>query len=119
MSALPGDLCQDLRTILDEEDEAGLRDWAAAGFTALRREHHYQVPASLGGTHPAGAILPAGMSLISADAVDEDGLRPLMMLCGRMCPERTDGSMTRTSSASTPSTTGISIGPRTWWRLMT
>jgi hypothetical protein len=40
MSALPGDLCQDLRTILDEEDEAGLRDWAAAGFTALRREHH-------------------------------------------------------------------------------
>jgi hypothetical protein len=39
VSAVTGDLCQDLHTILDEEDEAGLRDWAAAGFTALRREH--------------------------------------------------------------------------------
>jgi ribosomal protein S18 acetylase RimI-like enzyme len=75
VSAVTGDLRQDLHTILDEEDEAGLRDWAAAGFTALRREHHYQVPAGLGVTRPAGAILPAGMSLISADAMDEDGLR--------------------------------------------
>jgi ribosomal protein S18 acetylase RimI-like enzyme len=77
VSAVTDDLHQDLYTLVDEEDEGGLREWQAAGFTVLRREHNYQVPTDLGGPVPAGATLPAGMSLISADAVDEDGLRVL------------------------------------------
>lgn len=77
VSAVTGDLRQDLYTILDEADEAGLRNWEAAGFTVLRREHNYQVPAGLGATRPAGAAFPAGVSLVPADAVDEDGLRAL------------------------------------------
>ena len=63
--------------MIDEEDHAGLRDFQAAGFTVHRRKHNYQVPTDLGGTRPSGALLPAGMSLISADAVDGDGLRQL------------------------------------------
>jgi GNAT superfamily N-acetyltransferase len=77
VSAVTDDLRQDLYTMVDEEDEAGLRSWEAAGFTVLRREHNYEVPTDLGGTRPSGATLPAGVSLISADAVDEDGLRAL------------------------------------------
>jgi ribosomal protein S18 acetylase RimI-like enzyme len=77
VSAVTDDLGQDLYTMVDEEDEAGLRNWEAAGFTVLRREHNYQVPTGPGGTRSAGAALPAGISLISADAVDEDGLRAL------------------------------------------
>jgi RimJ/RimL family protein N-acetyltransferase len=77
IAAVADDLGQDLYTMIDEADEAGLRDWGAAGFTVRRREHNYQVPTDLGGTRPPGALLPAGMSLVSADAVDEDGLRQL------------------------------------------
>ena len=77
VSAVTGDLGQDLYTMVDEADAAGRRSWEAAGFTVLRREHCYQVPTGPGGTWPAGAALPAGMSLICADAVDEDGLRAL------------------------------------------
>lgn len=77
IAAVAGDLGQDLYTMIDEADYAGLRDWEAAGFTVHRREHNYQVPTDLGGTRPSGALLPAGMSLVSADAVDEDGLRQL------------------------------------------
>jgi RimJ/RimL family protein N-acetyltransferase len=77
VSAVGDDLRRDLYTMVDEEDEAGLRNWEAAGFTVLRREHNYEVPTDLGGKRPSGATLPAGVSLISADAVDEDGLRQL------------------------------------------
>jgi RimJ/RimL family protein N-acetyltransferase len=53
------------------------RTWADAGFTVVRREHDYLVPTAPDRTMLAGAVLPAGMSLVSADAVDEDGLRLL------------------------------------------
>jgi ribosomal protein S18 acetylase RimI-like enzyme len=77
VSAVADDLRQDLYTTVDEGDEAELRNWSAAGFTFLRREHHYLVPTGPDRTRLAGAALPAGMSLVSADAVDEDGLRML------------------------------------------
>jgi ribosomal protein S18 acetylase RimI-like enzyme len=77
VSAVTDDLRHDLYTMIDEDDEAGLRDWGAAGFTVLRREHHYLIPTSTHRTRLTGATLPAGISLISADAVDEDGLRLL------------------------------------------
>lgn len=77
ISAVADDLRQDLHTTVDEDDERELRNWDAAGFTILRRKHHYLVPTALDRTRLAGAALPAGMSLISADAVDEGGLRAL------------------------------------------
>jgi len=75
--AATGDLRHDVYTMIDEDDEAGLRDWGTFGFTVLRREHNYLVPTALDRTRLTGARLPAGMSLVSADAVDEDGLRLL------------------------------------------
>jgi RimJ/RimL family protein N-acetyltransferase len=77
VSAVADDLRQDLYTTVDEGDEAELRNWSAAGFAVLRREHHYLVPTAPDQTRLAGAALPAGMSLVSADAVDEYGLRML------------------------------------------
>jgi len=77
VSAVADDLCQDLYTTVDEDDEAALRNSIAAGFTVLRREHHYLVPTGPDQTRLAAGALPAGMSLVSADAVDEDGLRLL------------------------------------------
>lgn len=77
VSAVASDLRQDLHTRVDEGDEPELRRWSAAGFTVLRREHHFLVPTRVDRTLLAGAVLPAGMSLIGADAVDEDGLRML------------------------------------------
>jgi ribosomal protein S18 acetylase RimI-like enzyme len=77
VSAAADDLRQDLYTTVDEDDEAELRNWLAAGFTVLRRKHHYLVPTGPDQTRLAAGALPAGMSLISADAVDEDGLRLL------------------------------------------
>src|ERR1700677_1650299 len=77
VSAVACDLRHDLYTTVDERDGPELRRWNAAGFTELRREHHYLVPTGPDLTGLAGAVLPAGMSLVSADAVDEDGLRLL------------------------------------------
>ena len=77
VSAVADDLRQDLYTTVDEGDEAELRNWSDAGFTVLRREHHYLVPTAPDRTRLAGVALPAGMSLVSADAVDEYGLRML------------------------------------------
>jgi ribosomal protein S18 acetylase RimI-like enzyme len=77
VAAVADDLRHDLYTLIDEDDEAGLRDWSTAGFAVLRREHNYLVPTATDRTQLTGAILPAGMSLVSADAVDEDGLRLL------------------------------------------
>jgi GNAT superfamily N-acetyltransferase len=77
VSAVADDLRQDLYTTVDEGDQAELRNWSAAGFTVLRREHHYLVPTAPDRTRLAVAALPAGMSLVSADAVDEYGLRLL------------------------------------------
>src|ERR1700677_3069945 len=77
LSAVACDLRHDLYTTVDEGDEPELRRWSAAGFTELRREDHYLIPADPGRAWLAGAVLPAGMSLVSADAVDEDGLRLL------------------------------------------
>ena len=74
-TAMTGDLRHDLYTTVDSDDEAGQRDWAKAGFTVWRREHHYLIPTA--GGQGQKATLPAGMSLVSADAVDEDGLRLL------------------------------------------
>ena len=77
VSAVTSDLRHDLYTIVDEDDAAGLRDWSNAGFTVLRREDNYLVPTGLDRTRLTDAMLPPGISLVSADAVDEDGLRLL------------------------------------------
>jgi len=77
VSAAADDLRQDLYTTVEEDDEAELRNWLAAGFTVLRRKHHYLVPTGPHQTRLAAGALPAGMSLVCADAVDEDGLRLL------------------------------------------
>src|ERR1700722_14219349 len=74
LAAVADDLRHDLYTTVDEGDEPELRRWGAAGFTVLRHEDHYLIPSR---ARPAGAVLPAGMSLIAADAVDEDRLRLL------------------------------------------
>ena len=77
ISAVADDLRHDLFTTVDEADEAELRRWTAAGFTVLRREHHFLVPTGPDRTRLDAGTLPAGMALVSADAVDEDGLRLL------------------------------------------
>jgi ribosomal protein S18 acetylase RimI-like enzyme len=77
MSAVTDDLRHDLYTVIDADDEAGLQDWSTAGFAVARREHHYLVPTATEKTRLTGAMLPAGISLVPADAVDEDGLRLL------------------------------------------
>jgi ribosomal protein S18 acetylase RimI-like enzyme len=77
VSAVADDLRQDLYTTVDEGDQAELRKWSAAGFTVLRREDHFLIPTAPDRTRLPGAVLPAGMSLVSADAVDEYGLRLL------------------------------------------
>ena len=77
VSAVADELRQDLYTTVDEGDQAEQRNWSAAGFTVLRREHHYLIPTAPDRTRLPGAVLPAGMSLVSADAVDEYGLRLL------------------------------------------
>jgi len=77
LSAVADDLRQDLYTTVDEDDERELRNWSAAGFTILRRKHHFLIPTDPARTRRPGATLPAGMSLVSADAVNEDGLRTL------------------------------------------
>jgi len=82
VSAVADDLRQDLYTTVDEGDQAELRNWSAAGFTVLRREDHFLIPTAPDRTRQPGAVLPgavlpAGMSLVSADAVDEYGLRLL------------------------------------------
>jgi ribosomal protein S18 acetylase RimI-like enzyme len=77
VSAVACDLRHDLYTTVDEGDEPELRRWNAAGFTVLRREDQYLIPVDPDQRWLAGAALPAGMSLVAADAVDEDGLRLL------------------------------------------
>src|SRR5580700_4723993 len=95
VSAVADDLRQDLYTTVDEGDQAELRNWSAAGFTVLRREHHYLIPTAPDRTRQPGAVLPGavlpgGMSLVSADAVDEYGLRLLDEALRRDVPG-TDG----------------------------
>ncbi len=57
VSAAADDLRQDLYTTVDEDDEAELRNWSAAGFTVLRREHHLLIPTAPVQTRLAGADL--------------------------------------------------------------
>jgi hypothetical protein len=61
VSAVADDLRQDLYTTVDEGDQAELRNWSAAGFTVLRREHHYLIPTAPDRTRQPGAVLPGAV----------------------------------------------------------
>jgi ribosomal protein S18 acetylase RimI-like enzyme len=77
VGALIQDLPADLHTIVDEADAGELARWAALGFRPNRREDAYLVPTAprATGLHDAGT--PAGFTVISAAAADEDRLRAL------------------------------------------
>lgn len=77
VAALVQDLPADLRTMVDEADAGELDRWSAAGFQPNRREDAYLVPTAPQTTGLHAAKIPAGFTVISADAADEDRLRAL------------------------------------------
>lgn len=77
VAAMAEDLRHDLYTAVDEADEVELRRWRALGFAQYRRGILFDVPVDPAVTGLAGARVPGGMALLSADAVDEDRLREL------------------------------------------
>lgn len=66
------DLGRDLLTTVDEADEAGLARLTAIGFTELRREGLYVIPAR---PDNGGAEVPRALEVISASAAGESKLR--------------------------------------------
>lgn len=76
-AALIEDLPGDLHTIVDEDDADELGRWSAVGFRPHRHEAAYLVPTAPQTTGLGAVALPAGFTVISADAADEDRLRSL------------------------------------------
>jgi ribosomal protein S18 acetylase RimI-like enzyme len=77
VAAVVHDLRRDLYTIVDEADAGELERWSAEGFEPHRREGTYLVPTAPEATGLHGVAVPAGFTLISADAADIDRLRAL------------------------------------------
>jgi ribosomal protein S18 acetylase RimI-like enzyme len=62
---------------VDEADGAELDRWSAVGFRPSRREDAYLIPTAPQATGLREAEIPAGFTVISADAAREDRLRAL------------------------------------------
>lgn len=77
LSAVADDLRQDLHTNLSGDDGPGLDRWRRLGFAVVRREILFLLPVDPAITGLGDAAVPAGIVLLSAEAVDEDGLREL------------------------------------------
>ncbi len=76
MTAMSEDLRQDLYMNVSGDDE-GLERWRKLGFEIGRREIEFTIPVDPSRTGLTDAPPPDGIVLISADAVDEQGLREL------------------------------------------
>lgn len=77
MDAMCEDLRHDLHMNVSADDEQGLERWRSFGFEVVRREIEFTIPVDPARTGLADARPPDGIVLISADAVDENGLRDL------------------------------------------
>ena len=75
--AMTQDLPAPVYTVVAEDDREHLGRWAMLGFRDNRREDEYAIPTAPGATGLEGAQLPPGITLLPADAVDEDRLRRL------------------------------------------
>src|SRR6201990_2900029 len=75
--AVARDLGRDLYVTLEDAEYDALDACAEAGFAVHRREGYYRIPTDPAGTGPAGAVLPAGLGVLSAAAADITRLRLL------------------------------------------
>jgi GNAT superfamily N-acetyltransferase len=76
-AAVAGEVGRDLYATVDEGDAAELAACAGAGFTVIRRESYYRIPVRPPARGPEVSALPAGLTVLSASAADEDRLRKL------------------------------------------
>lgn len=76
-NAMINDLSHDLFTRIDGSDPAALELWSRYGFEPHRREIEFLISPDPGRTGLREVLLPVGLVLLSADEVDETGLREL------------------------------------------
>ncbi|MCG6499790.1 N-acetyltransferase [Kitasatospora sp. A2-31] len=76
-AALVADLPAPLYAVVDEADEESTTAWQRAGFTVGRREWGYLVPTDPEVTGLGPVRPPTGVTVVSADAVEEAPLRAL------------------------------------------
>ncbi len=75
--AVARDLGHDLYVTLEDAEYDALDACAEAGFAVHRRESYYRIPTDPAVTGLAGAVLPAGLGVLSAAAADITRLRLL------------------------------------------
>jgi GNAT superfamily N-acetyltransferase len=75
--AVTRELGRDLYVTTEDAEYDTLDACAAAGFTVHRRESYYRIPADPAVAGPAGAVLPAGLDVLSAASADITRLRLL------------------------------------------
>jgi GNAT superfamily N-acetyltransferase len=75
--AVARDLGRDLYVTLDDAEYDALDASAQAGFAVHRRGSYYRIPADPAVTGLAGAVLPAGLGVLSAAGADITRLRLL------------------------------------------
>jgi len=75
--AVARDLGRDLFVTLEDAEYDALDACAQAGFAVYRRESYYRIPADPAVTGLAGAVLPAGLDVLSAADADITRLRLL------------------------------------------
>src|ERR1700745_2036867 len=73
--AVARDLGRDLYVTLEDAEYDALDACAAAGFAVHRRESYYRIPTDPAVTGLAGAVLPAGLGVLSAADADLHRLR--------------------------------------------
>jgi len=75
--AVARDLGRDLYVTLEDAEYDALEACAKAGFAVHRRESYYRIPTDPAVTGLAGAVLPAGLDVLSAADADITRLRLL------------------------------------------
>jgi ribosomal protein S18 acetylase RimI-like enzyme len=77
VNAMIADLNQDLHTRIDGTDEASLERWTKHGFEPHRREVEFLLSPDPQRTGLVPSPIPSGLTLLSAEEVDETALRQL------------------------------------------
>jgi len=77
VNVMIADLGQDLHTRIDGGDPAAVELWSRFGFEPERREVEFLLSSDPARNGLEGALVPAGLLLLSAEEVDETGLREL------------------------------------------
>jgi len=77
VNAMIADLGQDLYTRIDGRDPAAVELWSRFGFEPERREVEFLLSSDPARNGLDGALVPAGLLLLSAEEVDETALREI------------------------------------------